>query len=216
MTVKLILASSSQHRIDIIKRMGYEIDSTYSPDIDETQQKKELPKNLAIRLSIEKCEKANREIANERKVNKIIISADTVCAMGRTSLPKAMTKDEARLCINKLSGRRHRIYTGVTGICNDHRITKVSMSIIKFKLMTQEEISFFLESKNWYGKAGGYGLQGIASRFIQWISGSDSNIIGLPCYETSRIIEALQAGSRIDDTVSPQSPPSPPPSSLSA
>lgn len=183
---KLILASSSKQRIMLLNRIGYIPDIIHPSNINEDALKKEKPRELAYRLAYEKA-----KVVHEKFPDDFILAADTVCATGRFILPKALTQEDAELCMKKLSGKRHKIYTGVCGIYKDKHIIKVAISIVKFKLLSKKEINFFIKSNEWIEKAGGYALQGVASRFIQWISGSDSTIIGLPCYETTCILESL-------------------------
>ncbi len=184
--MKLILASSSPHRSQLLKRIGYVPDLICPADIDETPHKHELPKQLAVRLAIEKAEAVHNQFPND-----LVLAADTVCATGRLILPKALTVEDAEFCLNKLSGRRHRVYTGVCCIYKQKKVVKSSLSLVKFKRLSIEEKQLFLDSKQWDQKAGGYGLQGLASAFIICIRGSDSNIVGLPLYETYILLSSL-------------------------
>ena len=186
MNPKLILASSSKFRVSLLEQIGYIPDQIYAPDIDETPFKKELPKKISQRLAQEKAIKASSLFEND-----IVIAADTVASVGSLILPKALTEEDALFCIKKLSGRRHRVYTTVCGIHKGKCITKTSTSIIKFKRLSDQEIKLFIESKDWYGKAGGYALQGLASAFIIWMRGSHTNITGLPLYETYLILSSF-------------------------
>ncbi|MHC0448852.1 MAG: Maf family protein [Candidatus Lariskella arthropodorum] len=172
---KLILASSSEERMRMLTASGYKVDSIVPANIDESELKGEMPKALAFRLAFEKVQKVSQEFPND-----VVIGADTVVSVGRTSLPKALLESDAKLCLDKLSGRRHVVYTGICLAHNSIFRKKVAMSIVKFKHLTEEEKSFYVESKEWYGKAGGYAIRGKASSFIQYIRGLDSTIMGLP------------------------------------
>jgi septum formation protein len=185
--IKLILASASKHRVLLLKRIGYVPDKIYPADLDETPLPRELPQILAKRLAREKAIAVSKVFPND-----IVLAADTVCCAGRLSLPKAMNAKEAEFCMRKLSGRRHRVYTGVCGIYQGKIISKVGASILKVKRLSENEIDLFVKSGTWYGKAGGYGIQGFMSAFITMVDGSSySNIVGLPLYETYLILTAF-------------------------
>jgi septum formation protein len=187
--MKLILGSSSQTRIKLLEQIGYKPDIIAHPDIDEIQLKGELPNKTAMRLAIEKAKKIASIYSED-----IVISADTVCATGRLQLPKTMTVDEAAFCLTKLSGKRHRVYSGVCGIRRGRAISKLGMTIIRFKVLSKVDIDQFLSDKEqWYGKAGGYTLAGLASAFVTMVRGDDtSNVLGLPLYHTRNIINTLK------------------------
>ncbi len=188
--IPLILASSSPRRIELLSRIGIIPDKIIPADIDETEQKGELPKDLSSRLSKAKAEK----IANEVDAA-YIIGADTVAAIGRRILPKALNDDDVRSCLKLLSGKRHQVYTGVTiikkngsEILEKHRLVK---SILRFKRLTLEEIDLYIKSKEGLNKAGGFSLQGFAEVFVPFIGGSYSNILGLPLFETRNMLLSL-------------------------
>ncbi|CAL7960083.1 dTTP/UTP pyrophosphatase [Alphaproteobacteria bacterium] len=184
---RLILGSSSDFRVKLLAQIGYVPNEIYSPDIDESVRRGELPNKLAARLALEKAQRVRDVFPND-----IVLAADTVAACGRLTLPKAMTEEEARFCLSKLSGRRHRVYTGVCGIYKDRIIHKLGQTRVKFKRFSEQEIELFINSKQWYAKAGGYGIQGLAACFVSWLSGSDiSNIAGLPLYETYLILSSF-------------------------
>jgi septum formation protein len=186
---RLILASSSPSRLMLLQRLGYRPDLIISPDLDEKPYKQELPKNLALRLAREKALKIQENYPND-----IIIAADTVCAVGRLSLPKALTEENAAFCLKKISGRRHRVYTGVCGLKGDKVILKLGVTFLQFKRITEGEAKDFIADKEqWYGKAGGYDLMGKAAAFVTFVRGDDqSNVLGLPLYYTKNIIETLK------------------------
>jgi septum formation protein len=183
---KLILASASPRRVDLLKRIGYVPDAICPADIDETPGPKELSKPLAIRLAYEKAMKVAELYPTE-----VVLAADTVVCVGRRDIPKCLEEEQARDALNLLSGRRHKVYTAVTVTCEGQVRSKVGESAVKFKRLSTQEIEFFTASREWHGKAGGYALQGVASAFITWMQGSESNIIGLPLYETNNLLRSF-------------------------
>ncbi len=177
---KLILASSSPYRITLLNTIGYQPDMIAPADIDESPKKGEIPRRLALRLAFEKAKKIALYHPDD-----IVLAADTVAAVGRTALPKAVDEISAEYCLRKLSGRRHRVYTGICCIFRDKIIKKVGMTVVQFKRLSESEIQLFIASREWHNKAGGYGAQGLASLFISFMRGNHvSNVIGLPLNET--------------------------------
>lgn len=183
---KLILASSSERRLTLLKQIGYVPDVICVPNIDESIFKFEKPKDYSRRIAKDKAIKVARQYPDE-----VLVSADTVVCIGRRILDKALTSEDAYNHLSLLSGRRHRVYTSVSVIYQSKILLKTATSIVKFKRLTKEEIKYIIESRQWYGKSGGYALQGIASAFISWIRGSDTNIIGLPLHETYKMLNSL-------------------------
>lgn len=181
---KLILASASPRRVDLLKQIGIVPDSIIPADIDETPLKGELPNKLAERLA---CEKATA--VHTRAPGNFILAADSVVALGRRILPKTEKENEARDCLTKLSGRRHHVYTGVCLITPDGKtITRLSDTVVQFKNLSHAEQEAYLKSKQWQGVAGGYAIQGLAGAFVKFIRGSYSNVVGLPLYDTMNML----------------------------
>lgn len=175
-----ILASSSKQRLDLLNQINVFPQLIISPSVDELPNKKELPKQYSIRMAQNKVYEVRKSYPNY-----FILSADTVVACGRRILPKTETKQEAEECIRLLSGRRHRVYTTICLLTpNDNIHVKSTMTVIKFKRLTEQEINNYLQSSQWNGKAGGCNLQGVAGMFILWLRGSYFSAIGLPLYET--------------------------------
>lgn len=171
----LILASQSPRRIELCGQAGITVDRICPADIDETALASERPSDYARRMAEGKA-----RAISEQYPSAFILGADTVVACGRRILPKAEDITTAEACLSVLSGRRHKVYGGVCVIMPDGRIKlRVSVSTVQFKQLTAAEISAYLNSGEWDGKAGGYAIQGQASLFIQQISGSYSNIVGL-------------------------------------
>lgn len=159
------------------------------PDIDETPKKAELPAAYAKRLAAEKAAKAAQD--TQVRDGDLILSADTVVAVGRRILPKTETKAEARACLELLSGRRHRVLTAIAllpfgGKASERLVT----STVAFKRMTDAEIAYYLASGEWRGKAGGYAVQGLAAAYVRWMEGSYSSVVGLPLQETATLLAA--------------------------
>ena len=177
-----ILASSSQRRLELLSQIGVKPDLILSPNIDEKIFSKELPRIYVKRMSLEK----NR-VFQQKYPQSIILTADTVVSVGRRILPKTMDVNLAEECLNLISGRRHKVFTSFAlHSPNSSLKTNTIQSIVKFKRLHPDEISYYLTSKEWEGKAGGYAIQGIAGSFINFISGSYSNVVGLPLAEVYR------------------------------
>jgi len=184
----IILASASPARLELLSRIGIH-PSVIPADVDETEYRGELPKDVAARLSIAKAEKVALEAESG-----YIIGADTVAAVGRRIMPKALTTEMVADCLRLYSGRRHRLYTGVHIIKKTDKIesrSRVVETTVRVKVLTEEEIQFYAHSGEGLHKAGGYSIQGIFQSFVPFISGSFSNIIGLPLFETRNMLMSL-------------------------
>jgi len=183
----LVLASASPRRLELLRRIGIEPDRVEPADIDETPLKKETPRLLALRLAREKA-----RAAAARAPGAYVLGADTVVSVGRRVLPKAETEAEARACLDLLSGRNHRVGTGVAVIAPDGReASRLVETRVNFKRLTEAETEAYLASGEWRGKAGGYGVQGLAGAFVIDMVGSWPAVMGLPLYETRCLLEGL-------------------------
>jgi len=183
----LILASASPRRLDLLARIGVVPDEVCPTDIDETPLKAEQPRLLAARLARQKAEAA-AALAPEA----LVLAADTVVGVGRRILPKAETEAEALACLDLLSGRRHRVYTGVMAIHpSGRRSQRLVCSIVAFQRLTTQQRDAYLAGGEWRGKAGGYAIQGAAEGFVRFLSGSHSNVVGLPLFETAQMLRGL-------------------------
>ena len=181
---KLILASASPRRVDLLKQIGITPDEIYPADIDETPLKKEHPKDLALRLAL-----AKGQAVAEKFSGSYILSADTTVACGARLLDKAEDKDYAEHCLRMLSGRRHHVYGGIALIKPDGDIlSRLCDTVVQFKRLSEGEIQDYLENKEWQGKAGGYGIQGFAASYIKFLRGSYSNVVGLSLYDVSAML----------------------------
>ncbi len=187
----LILASGSPRRLALLQQIGIEPDMLSPVDADETPLKAEAGRSLAKRLSKTKAELALENLKRAGDTEPAyILAADTVVSVGRRILPKAELLDEASMCLRLLSGRAHRVYTGITlvtpkGVMR-HRLVDTR---VRFKRLSTDEFESYLASGEWRGKAGGYAIQGIASCFIIKLIGSYTNVVGLPLHETATMLQ---------------------------
>ena len=184
---QFLLGSASPRRLELLKQIGINPDLVEAPNIDETNFKKELPLNYVKRMAIEKS-----LILQPKYENSTILTADTVVALGRRILPKTTDVKMAEDCLRMISGRRHKVLTSFA-LCSPNKILKVKtvVSLVKFKRLHNEEIKYYLETNEWNGKAGGYAIQGVAASFINFISGSYSNVMGLPLAELYRALLSI-------------------------
>jgi septum formation protein len=187
---KLVLASGSPRRLALINQAGIEPDSLRPAELDETPKKGELPRACANRLARAKAEAALEAVrADEELKGAYIIAADTVVAVGRRILPKAELLDEAAQCLRLLSGRNHRVYTGLCLVNPKEGFRqRLVETRVRFKRLAAEDIEAYLASGEWRGKAGGYAAQGLAGTFIVKLVGSYTNVVGLPLYETVTLL----------------------------
>lgn len=187
MTSKFILASASPRRKELLNQIGYDDFDIKPVDIDETPTKDELPTEYVKRIASQKAIKAYKE-----NPNNVIIACDTVVAMGRNILQKPEDKTQAKIMLEKLSGRSHKVLSAVSAFdSNGKQINRFVLTRVVFKRLSKEEIDSYIDSKEWQGKAGGYGIQGIAGCFVKKIIGSYSSVVGLPLLEVVNILKGL-------------------------
>ncbi len=178
----LVLASASPRRLELLARIGVVPDQVMPAEIDETPQKAELPHRLAARLAREKA-------LALPPLDALVLAADTVVGVGRRLLGKPADADEARRFLTLLSGRRHRVHTGLALRLPDGRLReRLVESCVTFQRLTEQQLDAYLETGEWQGKAGGYAIQGRAEAFVRFLSGSHSNVVGLPLYETTQML----------------------------
>lgn len=183
---RLILASSSPRRLEILKNLGLEPDEIKPADIDETPKKNEKPHEYVSRVSKEKCKKIYKHHGNK---DSFIIAADTIATVGTRIIGKAKNKEDAANIIKLLSGRRHRVYTSISIASPEGKIQeKRILTYVKFKRLSNKEVNDYILTNKWQGKAGAYGLQEDAGGFVISINGSFSSVIGLPAYETKSLL----------------------------
>ena len=179
----LTLASASPRRRELLARLGIEPDAVVHADIDETPLKSELPHAYARRVA--------REKALAVRAEGFVLAGDTVVAAGRRILPKAEDEATARRCLELLSGRRHRVLSAVALRAPDGTLReRLSETVVRFKVLSAEEIAAYLAGGEWHGKAGGYAIQGAAEGLVQWIQGTHSGVMGLPLFETRALLKA--------------------------
>jgi len=179
---RLVLASASPRRRDLLAQVGIQPDSITATHIDETPLPRELPRACAIRLARAKVESASAS------PEELVLAADTVVAAGRRILGKAGDADEAAGFLRLLSGRRHRVITAIALRRPDRIVERAVETAVRFKRLSEPEIEAYLASGEWRGKAGAYAIQGRAAAFIPWIGGSYSNVVGLPLAETVALL----------------------------
>lgn len=181
----LILASSSPRRKALLDMVGVVPDEIIPADIDETPLKGESPRDLALRLAQGKAQK----IAEDRPEG-FVLGSDTVVGCGRRILPKAEDEKTARECLALLSGGSHRVYSGVALATPDGKLlARVCETRVKLRRLDDAAIEEYIESGEWHGKAGGYGIQGLFAKHVISIIGSHPNVVGLPVYETWNLLE---------------------------
>jgi septum formation protein len=190
MTLKLILASKSPRRKDLLEQIGVFPDLIEDSNINEfIDDPKILPKQKAIIIAKRKAEAVYEKSKIE---NSIILAADTIVAVGRRIVEKPNHEDDALKALQLLSGRNHRVYTAVC--LRDQYgkyISRLVETRVKFKRLSDEEMGSYILSREWYDKAGGYAIQGIASSFVIKIIGSYSSVVGLPLYQTSNLLNGV-------------------------
>ncbi len=186
----LILASASPRRLALLAQIGVDPDEVIPADIDEAPQRSESPRGLAQRLSAEKAVAAARVAAARLAPGAaMILAADTVVCVGRRVLPKCELQEEAADCLRLLSGRAHRVYTGLTLISPAGAMRqRLVETRVRFKRLSREEMAAYLKSGEWRGKAGGYAIQGYAGAFVLRLIGSYTNVVGLPLAETAALL----------------------------
>ena len=182
----LVLASASPRRLELLRRIGITPARVLATDIDEAPLKGERPRAHAARLAAEKA-RAAAALAPDC----VILAGDTVVGAGARILPKAEDEATARQCLALLSGRRHRVFSAIAVMTPDGRLREaLSETIVRFKRLSDEEVESYIAGGEWHGKAGGYAIQGSAEGFCDWLSGSHSGVIGLPLFETRKLLRA--------------------------
>ncbi len=180
-----MLASASPRRLALLAQIGIVPDRVTSPDIDESPHRDETPRQLAERLAALKA-------ATVTEGDCFVLAADTVVAVGRRILGKPETQEQARAFLGLLSGRRHRVMTAVVVRAPDgRRAQRLCESIVTFARLDALQTDAYVACGEWQGKAGGYAIQGRAAGFVRFLSGSHSNVVGLPLFETAQLLRGL-------------------------
>ncbi len=187
---RLVLASASPRRLALLAQIGVEPDAVIPADIEETPGRNESPRAFAQRLSAEKATIASAVAVRREGIGpSLVLAADTVVCVGRRILPKCEILDEAEDCLRLLSGRAHRVYTGMTLLTpTGARRQRLVESRVRFKRLSRDELAYYLASGEWRGKAGGYAIQGFAGAFVVRLIGSYSSVVGLPLSETAALL----------------------------
>lgn len=181
----LVLASTSPRRLELLARIGLTPARVAAPEIDETPLKGELPRAYVARLAEGKAR------AVERAANEVVLAGDTTVAVGRRILEKPVDEADLRRMLGLLSGRRHHVWSGVCVVGADGKPrVRVADTIVAFKVLSAAEIDWYVECGEGMGKAGGYAIQGRAESFVRFLSGSHSNVVGLPLFETRSLLSS--------------------------
>ena len=184
----LVLASASPRRLDLLRQVGLEPAEIDPADIDETPGPREAPRAYALRMA-----RAKLAAVAHRHPGAVVLAADSVVVCGRRILPKAESEQDARACLTLLSGRRHRVLGGVAVGSADGAVrTRLVETVVRFKRLEAAELDDYLRCGEWRGKAGGYAIQGRAAGFVAFVSGSYSNVVGLPLFETVALLKAAR------------------------
>jgi septum formation protein len=181
--MRLILGSGSPRRLELLAQIGVVPDEVRPPDIDEGPLKSELPRPYCVRVARQKA------LATEVGLDELVLCADTTVALGRRILGKPQDAADAVRMLHLMSGRRHKVITAMAVRNNERMWQRDVVTSVQMKRLSDEEISTYIRSNDWQGKAGGYGIQGPAGAFIPWISGSFTGIVGLPLAETANLLQ---------------------------
>lgn len=185
--VRLILASASPRRLDLLRQIGITPSAVDPADIDETPLPHELPGAHAARLAAAKA-----AVVAARHPEAVVVAADTVVGVGRRILPKAEDEATARRCLTLMSGRKHIVHGGICVVAPGGLVrARLVKSDVTFKRLSDAEIAAYLAGGEWHGKAGGYAIQGMAARYIRAIQGSYSNIVGLSLYDIGALLDGV-------------------------
>jgi septum formation protein len=179
-----VLASESPRRLALLAQVGIVPDAVVPAAIDESPRKAELPRLYALRLASEKAR------ASSAPGDALVLAADTVVACGRRILPKAASDKDVHDCLSLLSGRRHQVLTAVAVRTPDGKVkTAVALTRVAFKALSPAEIAAYVQCGEGIGKAGGYAIQGRAEMFVKQLTGSYSNVVGLPLLVTVGLLQ---------------------------
>jgi septum formation protein len=184
--VALVLASSSPRRADLLTAAGFRF-IVVPADVDETARAQETPEAYASRVATDKAARVARDLPAPT----VVLAADTVVVAGGRLMGKPRTAEEAASMLGDLSGREHDVHTAVVVQCGARRLDEVATTRVRFVRMSPEDIAWYVRSGEPFGKAGAYGIQGRAARFIDRIEGSWSNVVGLPLATVHRLLEEI-------------------------
>ena len=183
---RLLLASASPRRLDLLAQIGLKPDGIVPAEIDEAPLPGETPRATALRLA-----EAKARFVGALHPEALVLAADTVVALGARALPKAEDEAEVARCLALLSGRAHLVHTGVAAACGGVVRVRLSSSRVTFKRVAASEADAYAACGEGVGKAGGYAIQGRAGAFARALSGSYSGVVGLPLFETAGLLESF-------------------------
>lgn len=184
MAMRFILGSGSPRRLELLAQIGVVPDDIRAPDIDETPLTSELPRPYCVRMAAEKVAKVNADDDD------IVLAADTTVAVGRRILGKPVDAAEAEAFLRLMSGRRHKVITALAVKRGAQVWQRDVVTSVKMKTLSDQDITTYLATQDWVGKAGGYGIQGPAAALIPWIQGSFTAVVGLPLAEAANLLTA--------------------------
>jgi septum formation protein len=186
---QLILASSSPRRAELLASAGF--DFTIEPaDVDETVHEGERPADYVLRVARAKA----RAVAVRRGASGApIVAADTTVVVDGEILAKPDDEADAVRMLTRLAGRVHEVLTGVVVVSEGRELGEVVLTRVRFVPLTMDDITWYVGTGEPAGKAGAYGIQGPAARFVDWIEGSWSNVVGLPVATVDRMLKSLVA-----------------------
>ncbi|KAJ55786.1 septum formation protein Maf [Actibacterium mucosum KCTC 23349] len=180
--MRLVLGSASPRRRDLLAQIGVVPDDVRPADIDETPMKGELPRPYCRRMAVEKVR------AVQATADELVLCGDTTVAVGRRILGKPEDAAEAAAFLRLMSGRRHNVITAIATRQGDTIRERDVVTSVRMKRLSEDDIAAYIASDEWKGKAGAYGIQGLAGAFIPWISGSFSAVVGLPLAECAQLL----------------------------
>lgn len=185
--MKLILASSSPRRVELLASIGIIPDQILSPAVDESPLKRE-----SVSHYVERIARLKAQVIHKQTPDAYVLAADTAVELGGKTILKPKDQEEAHTILMHLSGRRHRVHTGVCVISpKGEEACRTVLTRLSLKRFSEEELKDYLDSKEWEGKAGAFSIQGKSAKFVKFISGSYSNVVGLPLYETDVLLRGL-------------------------
>ena len=185
----MILASASPRRAELLASAGFQF-TVEVADVDETERPGEAPEAYVLRVA---RDKARTVASRRRETGEVVLAADTTVVAGGEILAKPVDQADAVRMLTLLSGVVHDVFTGVVTIADRVEAEEVVRTRVYLRPLTPEEISWYVATGEPMGKAGAYGIQGRAARFIDWIDGSWSNVVGLPVATVDRLLKSLSA-----------------------
>ncbi len=186
--MRLILASASPRRAELLRAAGYEFEVVVA-DVDERAREGETPASYVRRLAAEK----SAAVQSYARREAIILGADTTVVVDGEILGKPRDDGEAAQMLGRLAGRRHDVLTGVSIRHDAHEAGRVESTAVWFSMLTTEDIAWYVASGEGRDKAGAYAIQGLASRFIPRIEGSYANVVGLPVAAVAELLRSVLA-----------------------